>query len=189
MRNEQNMKKIISLFVIFTTITVHQLFAQNQDTSYNYFEPGYQVTQILGSAASFIEVEAGRQLPEGLSYGIVVHFLISNINKTSGNLSQSINSLWYAGPRFQYSKYMKPKLSLYGGSVVGLGFTDYVEAEFGTSIEGGFLIGIRPELGIRYEVSDLIRLNIGTNFFYGYIASRDNIFGAPSLRIGFRLGR
>lgn len=163
--------------------------AQSQNNASNYIEPGYQLTPLLGNAGNFIELEAGKQLTGGFSFGAVVHFLVSDINRTSGNLNESMSSLWYVGPRFQYSSELNENLSYYGGSTFGVGTTDYQETEFDLSTSGGFLIGVRPEVGIRYQVADILRINLGANVFYGHIKSRSNITGAPALRVGFRLGR
>jgi len=100
-----------------------------------------------------------------------------------------MSSLWYVGPRFQYSSELNENLSYYGGSTFGVGTTDYQETEFDLSTSGGFLIGVRPEVGIRYQVADILRINLGANVFYGHIKSRSNITGALALRVGFRLGR
>ena len=158
-------------------------------SSYNYFEPGFQVTRLFGDNASFIEVEAGKQLSGGFSYGVAAHFLVNSINRTSATFEESVSSLWYAGPRLQYSSQFTNNLSWFGGGTIGLGATNYTEAEFGTSIEGGFLVGFRPEMGVRYQLSDVVRLNLGLNAFFTRIHSRSNLTGAPALRIGVRLGR
>lgn len=162
---------------------------QSQNTSFNYIEPGYQLTPLLGSTGSFIELEAGRQHSGGFSFGGVIHFLVSDIKRTTGTLNESISSLWYAGPRLQYSSELNESLSFYGGSTFGVGSTNYQEQESDLIIIGGFLIGVRPEIGIRYKVSDLLGINVGANVFYGSIISRSNITGAPALRVGLRLGR
>lgn len=183
------MKTLIALLISAVLAFCQPLVAQSQNSSSNYIEPGYQLTPLLGNAGNFIELEAGNQLPGGFSYGAVVHFLVSNINRTSGNLNESMSSLWYVGPRLQYSSELNENLSFYGGSTFGIGTTDYEETEFDLSTSGGFLIGVRPEVGIRYQVADILRVNLGANVFYGHINSRSNITGAPALRVGFRLGR
>jgi len=48
--------------------------AQSQNNASNYIEPGYQLTPLLGNAGNFIELEAGKQLTRGFSFGAVVHF-------------------------------------------------------------------------------------------------------------------
>lgn len=182
--------KTLSAFLLLSFFSIWQPFiAQSQNTSYNYFEPGYQLTPLLDSTGSFIEIEAGRQLSGGFSFGGVAHFLVSDISKTSGNLNESMSSLWYAGPRLQYSSELNESIFLYGGSTFGVGSTNYQETEFDLSVSGGFLIGVRPEVGIRYQLSDILKVNMGVNVFYGNINSRSNITGAPALRVGFRLGR
>lgn len=183
------MKTISTLLIAAVFVIWQPLHAHSQNTSSNYIEPGYQLTPLLGSAGSFIEIEAGRQLSGGFSFGGVVHFLVSDINRSAGNLNESMSSLWYAGPRFQYSSELNESLSYYGGSTIGIGSTNYQETEFDLSTSGGFLIGIRPEIGIRYQLSDILRINLGANLFYGHINSRSNITGVPALRVGFRLGR
>lgn len=182
--------KTLSALLFIAFFTIWQPFiAHSQNTSYNYFEPGYQITPLLGGAGSFIEIEAGRQLSGGFSFGGVIHFLVSDISKTSGNQNESMSSLWYAGPRLQYSSELNESVHLYGGSTIGVGSTNYQETEFDLSSSGGLLIGVRPEAGIRYQISDMLRINLGVNVFYGNIISRSNITSAPALRIGFRLGR
>jgi hypothetical protein len=183
------MKTLLALLFAAIFSIWQPLNAQSQNTSSNYIEPGYQLTPILGSAGNFIEIEAGKQLSGGFSFGAVVHFLVSDINRSSGNLNESMSSLWYVGPRLQYSSELNESLSFYGGSTFGVGTTDYEETEFDLSTSGGFLIGVRPEVGIRYQVADILRINLGANVFYGHINSRSNISGAPALRVGFRLGR
>jgi hypothetical protein len=160
-----------------------------QGNSYNFIEPGYQLTNILGSMGSFIEIEAGRQASGGFSYGATIHFLISDIQRTSGSLNESMSSLWYLGPRIQYSSSLNENLSVYGGSTIGIGTTNYEEAQPGLVVSGGFLIGIRPEGGIRLQISERIRVNAGVNMLYGIIGSRSNIVAAPAARIGLRLGK
>ncbi|PWN06316.1 hypothetical protein DDZ15_10875 [Rhodohalobacter mucosus] len=164
-------------------------YALSQSSSYNYFEPEYQLTRMFGGNASFIGVEAGRQLAGGFSYGAAAHFLVNSVNRSSANFEESVSSLWYAGPRLQYSSQFSNQLSWFGGGTVGLGSTNYTEAEFGTAITGGFLIGFRPEMGIRYKFSDVLQLNVGLNAFFARIQSRSNISGAPAVRVGIRLGR
>lgn len=183
------MKTILTILFAGVIAIWQPLYGQSQITSSNYIEPGYQLTPILGSAGNFIELEAGRQLSGGFSFGGVVHFLVSDINRTTGNLNESMSSLWYVGPRLQYSSKINESFSYYGGSTFGVGSTNYQETEFDLSTSGGFLIGVRPEVGIRYQVSDILRINLGANLFYGNIISRSNITGAPALRVGFRLGR
>jgi hypothetical protein len=182
--------KTLSSLLLFAFFSIWQPFiAQSQNSSYNYFEPGYQLTPLFGNAGSFIEIEVGRQLSGGFSFGGVAHFLVSDISKTSGNLNENMSSLWYAGPRLQYSSELNGSVKLYGGSTFGIGSTNYQETEFDLSVSGGFLIGVRPEVGIRYQLSDILRVNMGVNMFYGNINSSSKITGAPALRIGFRLGR
>lgn len=184
------MMKTTPVFLFAAIIAIWQpLHAQNRDNSLNYIEPGYQLTPLLGSAGSFIELEAGRQLSGGFSFGGVIHFLVSDINRTAGTLNESISSLWYVGPRLQYSSELNESLSFFGGGTFGVGSTNYQEQEPGLIIVGGLLIGVRPEIGIRYQVSDLLGINVGANVFYGNIISRSNITAAPALRVGFRLGR
>lgn len=180
-----------SFALLFAALIViwQPLHAQNRNDSSNYIEPGYQLTPLLGSAGSFIELEAGRQLTGGFSFGGVIHFLVSEINRTSGNAGESVSSLWYAGPRLQYSSDFNESLSLYGGSTFGMGVTNYRETETGLSVSGGVLVAVRPEIGIRFKLSDLIAINAGVNLFYGNIISRSSITGAPALRFGLRLGR
>ena len=164
--------------------------AQGQQSFSNYIEPGYQITPLLSSSASFIEIEAGRQLPGGFSYGAIFHFLVSDVSETSQNQFQSVSSLWYAGTRIQYSSEINPRLSFYGGSTFGAGITNYRKDVFDLSTQGAALIGFRPEFGARFTLTDLVRINAGINLFYGYLfQSPDNLTGFPSLRIGLRLGR
>ena len=92
------------------------------------------------------------------------------------------------GPRLQYSSELSESLSFYGGCTFGIGSTNYQETKFDLSTSGGLLTGVRPEVGIRYQLADMLRINLGANVFYGHINSRSNITGAPSVRIGFRLG-
>lgn len=183
------MKTLLALLFAVLFAIWQPLNAQSQNTSSNYVEPGYQLTPLLGSAGNFIELEAGRQLSGGLSFGGVVHFLVSDINRTTGNRNESMSSLWYVGPRLQYSSELNESLSFYGGSTFGVGSTNYQETEVDLLTSGGFLIGIRPEVGIRHQLSDILRINLGANVFYGNIISRSNMTGAPALRVGFRLGR
>ena len=117
------MKAILTILLAAVIIIWQPLNAQCQDTSLSYLEPGYQLTPILGSAGNFIELEAGRQLSRGFLFGGVVHFLVSDINKTTVNLSESMSSLWYVGPRLQYSSKLNESLSYYGGSTFGVGST------------------------------------------------------------------
>ncbi len=182
------MKNLPILLISVFLIIWQPFVAQSQTSSSTYFEPGYQLTPLPGGAGSFIEIEAGKQLSGGFSFGAVVHFLVSDINRTSGNLNESMNSLWYAGPRLQYSSELNTSFSFYGGTTFGLGTTDYQETEFDLSTKGGFLVGVRPEAGIRYQAADILKINLGANIFYGHI-NRSNITGAPALRVGFRLGK
>jgi len=183
------MRTLCTLLFVLGLLISQPLEAQSQSKASNYIEPGYQLTPILGSAGNFIELEAGRQLTGGLSFGGVVHFLISDISQTTGNQIEGMSSLWYVGPRLQYSSELNEKISMYGGSTFGFGSTDYQETAFDQSTSGGLLIGIRPEVGIRYKLSELLRINLGANVFYGNIISRSSITGAPAIRVGLRLGR
>lgn len=178
-----------TLLIAALCVLYHAPICHAQGGSYNFIEPGYQITNILGSTGSFVEIEAGRQTSGGFSYGATVHFLISDIQRTTGSLTERISTLWYIGPRIQYSSSLNENLSVYGGSTVGIGTTNYEEAQPGLVVSGGFLIGIRPEGGIRLQVSERIRVNAGVNMLYGIIGSRSNIAAAPAARIGFRLGR
>jgi hypothetical protein len=182
------LKTLAFSFIVFVLTVCLPDYALSQ-SSYNYFEPGYQATLVFGENASFIEIEAGKQLAGGFSYGLAAHFLVNSVNRTSATFEESVSSLWYTGPRLQYSSRFTGQLSWFGGGTIGLGSTNYTEAEFGTSIEGGFLVGFRPEMGIRYKISDVVRLNLGLNAFIGRIQSRSNITGAPAVRVGIRLGR
>ncbi|MEX0721265.1 MAG: hypothetical protein WD059_11395 [Balneolaceae bacterium] len=147
-------------------------------------------TALLGNPASFIEFEAGRQLSSGFSFGAIVHFMVSDINRSSQNQTESMSSLWYAGTRLQYGAEIRSGISLYGGSTFGIGITNHRKDEFDLSTEGGFVIGIRPEIGTRITLTDVIRINVGINVFYGQIVTRsESLLGIPALRIGFRLGR
>jgi hypothetical protein len=183
------MRTLLTLLFAFGIAILQPLNAQSQNEASNYIEPGYQLTPLFGSAGNFIELEAGRQLSGGFSFGGVVHFLVSDISRTTSNRIEGMSSLWYVGPRIQYSSEFNGKLSLYGGSTFGVGSTDYQESAFDQSTTGGFLIGVRPEVGVRYQLSDILRINLGANVFYGNIISRSSITGAPALRVGFRLGR
>ncbi len=179
----------IAILAVSMSVLCHAPSVNAQNSSYNYIEPGYQITNILGSLGSFVEIEAGRETSGGFSYGATVHFLISDIQRTSGTMTESMSSLWYIGPRIQYSSSVNENLSVYGGSTFGIGTTNYEEAQPGLVVSGGFLIGIRPEAGIRLQVSDRIRVNAGVNMLYGIISSRSNIAAAPAARIGLRLGK
>lgn len=184
------MKIKVTLSILLLFLLADYLVAQGQTSLSNYFEPGYQVTALLNSPASFIEFEAGRQLPSGFSFGAIVHFMVSDISRSSQNQTESMSSLWYAGTRLQYSSEIRSGISLYGGSTFGLGTTNHRKDEFDLSTEGGFVIGVRPEIGTRFTLTNVLRMNVGVNLFYGHIVSRsESLLGIPALRIGFRLGR
>lgn len=179
-----------ALSILLLILLADNSKAQGQQSSSNYIEPGYQITPLLNSAASFIEIEAGRQLPGGFSYGAIVHFLVSDVSQTSQSQFESVSSLWYVGTRMQYSSEINHGLSFYGGSTFGAGITNYRKDVFDLSTQGAALLGLRPEVGVRFTLTDLVRINAGVNLFYGYLLqSPKNFTGFPSLRVGVRLGK
>ncbi|MCC5941034.1 MAG: hypothetical protein JJU37_05780 [Balneolaceae bacterium] len=182
------MKYIVAglLFIICSVFLPCSIYGQKG--SANFLEPGYQLTPLLGGAGSFLELEAGKQFPGGVSLGGVIHFLISDIERSSGNRSEQISSLWYAGPRIQYVHRLNRDIALFGGSTFGIGTSNYQTTEFDHSSSGGFLIAVRTEAGVRFTLPKKLQINVGANLFYTRLNTGQTVTGIPALRIGLRLG-
>lgn len=191
-----NKKLLICLLLFF--LLGKMVYAQEHKSSWNYFEPGFQITSLLDGRAYFYEFEAGRQFTGGFSIGGAFHIMASDVEKRSLTQTETITSLWYGGINVQYTSEIRNRLSLYGRAITGVGFSnyhvrvpDYPEPFYNTTApRHQFMMVLKPELGTQYRISDVVQINLGVNVLYGHIFEQNHYFTAlPSIRTGLRLGK
>jgi len=172
--------------------------AQEHKSSWNYFEPGFQISSLLYNRVSFIEFEAGRQFSSGFSIGGVFHYMASDVEKRTLPKTETITSLWYGGVNIQYTSKIRNNISVYGRSISGVGFSnyhvrvpDYPEPFYNTtSPMPQAMIVLKPEFGTQYRISDVVQFNLGMNVLYGHIFEQNhNLTALPSIRAGLRIGK
>ncbi len=170
------------------------LKAQINPTPVNFIEPGYQVAMVFDEPLHFIEIEIGKQQISGWSYGGVIQFAVSDVSRESADTRESINSMWYTGMRLQYSRMMNLQFGYFAGVTGGIGGVDLREVEglqngiSRMSDEGGTILVLRPEVGIRIQWTRNTRVNIGANMLYAPILGGQALVGVPAARLGIRFG-
>ena len=185
-------KKLLMCLLLFFFLG-KMAYAQEHKSSWNYFEPGFQISSLLDDRASFIEFEAGRQFSSGFSIGGAIHYMASDIEKRSLTQTETITSLLYGGINVQYTSEIRNRISLYGRAIIGAGFSnyhvrvpDYPEPFYNTtSPRPQAMIVLKPEFGTQYRISDVIQFNLGMNVLYGHIFEQNyNLTALPSIRVG-----
>lgn len=172
------MKKLFISSIIFFLCNSVALSQHNKPSDYNFIETSYRAGSLLKSYASFLGVSLGKEFLNQYSISLVYQALISDF---SARKLEKIN-FWYLGPRFTYTFYSNNSLAIYSGGIISVGNYSHSELNSNSVISG---VGIEPELGLRYKVTNHLKLNLKTSIFGG-IGGNFEMNSIPSIRLGVR---
>lgn len=165
--------------------------------SHFYAELHAQATRLAQTTTPVLGLRAGWERPRGMSFGAHVTLLLGKAQSierpgTRTQSSRSVTLLGYAGPTAMYSRPLMGSLTLYGGSLLAVGFTDYTEQDRDGDLEvisGGesFMFGLAPELGVRWRPSPSLGVRVSSNVFGALSMAHGYFRIGPSIGSGLRV--
>lgn len=172
------MKRLFVSSIIFFLCNSVAFSQKYKPSDHNFIETSYRAGSLFKSYASFWGLSLGREFLNKYSFSLVYQVLITDF---SASKLENIN-FWYLGPQFTGTLYSNNTLTLYGGAIISVGNYSHSELNGNSVISG---VGIEPELGLRYKVTNHLKLKLKTSLFGG-IGGDFIMNEIPSICLGVR---